>query len=223
MIKEITLIEIMEGRANTYALLSRLFGTEVDDACLSDLRAMRYPQGSGNDDVDAGYRLMHSYISGAWERTIEDLARDWARTFIGSNTTSHSAAYPNESVYTSAEHLMMQQARDEVMALYHAEGLMNGESWPNGEDHVAVECEFMSRLARRGTEALAAGDEDRALRCIRAQEGFLDVHLAQWAPLFCEEVQKFSQTDFYRGLALLLRGFCAQDLAFLQELTADEQ
>lgn len=222
MSREVTLAQVMNGRADTYGLLARLFSAEVDEACLDALRAMRYPQGTGNEDVDEGYRRMHAYVSGAWERTLDDLARDYARTFIGSNTTSHSAAYPNESVYTSAEHLMMQDARDEVMALYHAQGFVNEDGWPNGEDHVAVECEFMARLARRAAEALEAGDEERALQTLRAQEGFLDVHLAAWAPLFCDEVQKFSRTGLYDGAAVLLRGFTAHDLAFLQELTCDD-
>ena len=45
------------------------------------------------------------------------------RAFIGHGIDAYSAAYPFESVYTSPKRLMMQEARDEVLAVYRSEGL----------------------------------------------------------------------------------------------------
>lgn len=93
---------------------------------------------------------------------ITELAVDYVRTFIGSGNNGYSAAYPFESVYTSPKRLLMQGARDEVLVIYRAAGLEKSESWGDGEDHVALELEFMEVLGSRALEALKSGDEEGA-------------------------------------------------------------
>ena len=111
MAKDMTVAAVLDSRAATYSMLARLYRSELDADYLAKLRQMRCPVNTGNADVDAGYKLLHSFLSHVWERTLEDAARDYLRVFIGSNTTGHAAAYPNESVHTSAERLVMQDAR----------------------------------------------------------------------------------------------------------------
>ncbi len=92
MATEITLRSVLEGRLSTYKLLARLYRKEIDEPTLEKLLKMRCPINTGNTDVDTGYKLLHKYLSSTWERTIEDLERDYLRTFIGANTPGHSAA-----------------------------------------------------------------------------------------------------------------------------------
>ena len=129
-------------RAATYGMLARLYRNEIDDAFLTELRSMRYPINTGNDNTDEGYRLMAHFLSNVWANTLDDLSVDYSRTFIGHGVDGYSAAYPYESVYTSPKRLMMQDARDEVLAIYRSYGLDKQESWKEGEDHVALEMEF---------------------------------------------------------------------------------
>ena len=56
------------------------------------------------------------------------------RTFIGSGALDARAAYPFESVYTSEKGLLMQAARDEVLAILRAEQLAEMFAWNEGED-----------------------------------------------------------------------------------------
>ena len=133
------------------------------------------------------------------------------RTFFGHGYSGHAAAYPFESVYSSEKRLLMQSARDEVLALYRAAGLSKQESWKEGEDHIALELEYLQILSDRTAEALCKGDTDTATSWVRAQYNFLDVHLDSWAPLLTAEVKKFAKTDFYRGLAFLTEGFLETD------------
>ena len=44
---------------------------------------------------------------------------------------------------------MMQEARDEVLAVYRSEGLDKLPSWKESEDHIALELEFMAVLGDR--------------------------------------------------------------------------
>ena len=212
----------MESRAATYGLLARLYRREVDQALLDELKAVHFPFDTGNALVDSGYRMMVTYLSKTWENTLTELAADYLRTFLGHGIDGHSAAYPYESVYTSEKRLLMQSARDEVLALYRAAGLSKQESWKEGEDHIALELEYLQILSDRTAEALCKGDTDTATSWVRAQYNFLDVHLDSWAPLLTAEVKKFAKTDFYRGLAFLTEGFLETDREVLEELLAED-
>ncbi|MDE8701725.1 molecular chaperone TorD family protein [Adlercreutzia equolifaciens] len=222
MAKEINLESVMQGRLATYGMLARLYREEMDAASLKAMMAMRCPINTGNADVDAGYRLFHKYLSGAWERTLEDLERDYLRTFIGANTTGHSAAYPNESVHTSPERLLMQDARDEILALYRAAGLRSLDSWKMGEDHIAVELEYMQIKTLRAMEALKKDDVETASAEMLCQYHFIVDHLQGWIPFLAQDMLKFAETDFYRALAYLTRGFIEVDKDFLENVLSEE-
>ena len=116
----------------------------------------------------------------------------------------------------------MQEARDEVLAIYHAYALDKSESWDESEDHLAVELEFMQVMCLRSADALDAGDEDRAESLLQVQRGFLDEHLNAWYPLMAADIARLSKTDFYQGAGKLCRGFLDEDSAFLADILEDE-
>lgn len=219
MAEEISFASVLQGRADTYRLLSRLFIREVDDMCLTQLRAMRFPQETGSKNVDSGYRLMHAFLTTSGERALHDLQVDYVGTFIGAGTDGHSAAYPYESVYTSEDHLVMQDARDEVRAIYHAYGLEQSAAWKDGEDHMGIELEFMAVLADRSAQAARANDEEQVQSLLLTQNHFLKDHPGKWVVGLTTLMERFAKTDFYRGVAHLARGFIAQDQEFLDEIT----
>lgn len=216
------LMLIIDGRIATYGLLSRLYHREVDEALLDELATMRFAVNTGDSDVDDANRLMHGYLSRRWERTATDLAVDYARVFLGNGMNAYSAAYPFESVHTSSKRLLMQDARDKVLAIYRDNNIGKQDSWKLSEDHIALELEFMRILAGRCRDALLSGDEDAAARLLLTQYGFLQEHLLNWVPMLNTEIQRFAQTDFYRALGKLTLGFLHTDCELLQELLADE-
>lgn len=212
------LISITEQRSATYGLLSRLYRVEVDEEFLKEMKGMRFPAATGNSQVDEGYRLIATFLSNIWGNTITDLAIDYVRTFIGHGVDAFSAAYPYESVYTSEKRLMMQDARDEVLAIYRSQGLDKQETWKEAEDHLALELEFMQILANRTVDALKADDEDTAIDLLTTQKNFLEDHLMAWVPMMTSDMRRFAKTDLYRGLASLTDGFMTVDFEFLQDL-----
>ena len=207
-----------EQRAWMYGLLSRLYRVEIDPVFLGQLRAMRFPASTGNDAMDEGYRLLAGYLGRTDAGTLTELAVDYVRAFIGHGIDGHAAAYPFESVYTSAKRLMMQGARDEVLALYRAEGVDKSDDWKDGEDHVALELEFMKTLAERAAKALHEGDEAEAARLLQVQHAFLDDHLRKWLPTFTRDIGIFAKTDLYLGLARLTAGFLQVEEEFMAEV-----
>lgn len=87
------LVKLNEQRAATYGLLSRLYRVEVDQPLLDELRSMRFPAKTGNENVDEGYRLLATYLSNTWDNSVTDLAIDYVRVFIGHGIDAFSAAY----------------------------------------------------------------------------------------------------------------------------------
>lgn len=209
---------IFDQRADTYGFLSRLYRKEVSQELLDEMHGLHYPVSTGNDDSDEGYRLIATYLSGIWENTVTELAADFMRVFFGHGYDGHAAAYPYESVYTSEKRLLMQDARDEVLALYRAAGLKKDESWKDAEDHIALELEYMQILSHRTADALRAGDSDTAYSLVKTQRNFLLDHLGGWAPLLTEQIRHFAKTDFYRGLAYLTDGYLATDQELLEDM-----
>ena len=217
-----TLARAFENRAAVYGLISRLFRVEIDQAFLDELRAKKFPAATGNENVNKGYRLIARALSKVRERTLTEFAIDYARTFCGTGFDAYSAAYPYESVYTSPKRLMMQDARDEVLAVFRANGIDRDPSWKEGEDHIALELEFMQVLSMRTAEALRNGDEAALNSLLLTQQGFLDAHLQAWVPMMVADMHKFSKNDLYKGLGYLTLGWLDSDEEFLDDMLAEE-
>ena len=216
------LAALLAQRTNTYILLSRLYLKEVDAALLDELHEMLYPMATGDSDVDQGYLEIATYLSNLWSESLTELAVDYVRCFLGNSVDAFGAAYPYESVYTSEKRLLMQDARDEVLAIYRANGLDKAGDWKANEDHVAAELEFMRVLCERSREALLQGDEDRAWDLFLTQRNFLEDHLAAWAPMMTEDLKNFAKTELYQGLAWLTEGYLEMDFDFLRDLIDGE-
>ena len=209
-----------ESRANMYALLSRVYRVEADQVLLDQLQAANYAANTGNKDVDEGYRLLVKWLGQTWEHSLLDLAKDYVRAFIGYTGDHASAAYPFESVYRSEKHLLMQESRDEVLACYRAAGLEKDEGWREGEDHVALEFEYMSTMATRAAGALRSADTKLAQDLLNDQSHFLQDHLNAWVPNFTKDVERCATTKFYRGFALITRGYLACEMELFGDLAS---
>lgn len=217
------LADLCEARATSYGLIARLYRAEIDENLLAELTAMHYPVHTGNSLMDDGYYKMAKYLSNEWVDPLLKLAVDFSKAFLGSGIDTYSAAYPFESVYTSEKRLLMQDARDEVKVIYRTNGLDRAESWTIGEDHIAVEFEFMRILNARAAQALRAGNMDRAFSQINTQHNFLTEHIAVWVPVFTADMRSFAATLFYEGLADLTEGFIEEEVQLLASLVGENE
>lgn len=215
------LIAINEGRAKTYGLLARLFREECSQELIDELYGLKWRVSTGNEALDRGHKLMATWLSGLWDNSRTELSADYMRTFFGHGYSGHAAAYPFESVYASEKRLLMQGARDEVLALYRAAGLDKQDSWKEGEDHIALEMEYLQVLIERTVAALRADRGEEAYDLVKCQYNFMEDHLGAWAPLLCEQMRGFSRTAFYEGLSYMTEGFLQVDSELMADMLSD--
>lgn len=215
------LVSLLAQQAAGYELLGRLFQREVDVELLQSLCEGRYPAHTGNDHLDEGYRGLVVFLNHRGERTGTELNVDYLHVFIGNTQDASHVAYPYESVYTSPDHLLMQDARDAVLAAYRSEmiTLVNEHNEP--EDHMGFELAFCAVLLRRAVEALTAGNTARAIELVEKERAFVRDHLGVWAPEFAADVKRIAQTGFYRALADILLGYLEVDTATMEAVAAE--
>jgi TorA maturation chaperone TorD len=215
------LIEVLKQRSATYALLSRLYRQEIDQELLDEMHKMLYPAEDVDTDLYTGYLYIATYLSNLWSESLNELRIDFARCFLGHGVDGFSAAYPYESVYTSEKRLMMQAARDEVLAIYRAYGIEKTPDWKEGEDHLALELAFGRIMCDRTIQAFLDGDPAKARESLSAQFGFLENHLVTWIPMLTTDMRAFAHTKLYLGLAYLTEGFLRTDYHFLKVLLSN--
>ena len=208
-------VEIARSRGNAYRLLSRLWGTEVDAALLSELQATPFPELPEVPELDAAYRQLRGALSNTGPGMLQELGSDYAIMCLGAN--QNDGADPYESVPRSPERIMMQDEWEQVLYLYAELGLHRSDKTKEPEDHIALELECMAHLCDRAAEALESSSPEEAAWAHGKQISFLDQHLLKWVPSFVSEVLRMARTDFYRALAVLTREQLVLDRELLDQ------
>jgi len=219
------LADLNRERAETYRLLASLVDREVSAKTCEPLTALA--QSVADPEASACERRCVEGLA-TMGRCLEDfdreladvLACDYARVFLASGLYNDHAAVPYESIYTSEEGILMQEARDQVRALFREAGVMPERDANIPEDYLPFEFEYMALQADRAAEALEADDLQRAATCVALQEDFLQQHLLSWTDDLIADIDRIAQTPFYHALADAIGGFLgceAQDVPELLE------
>ena len=165
------LAEVNAARKGFYEFLASMYKLELTDEQIGTLTKQDLPTDA--EYVGAGYATVKEYLRHRDSGTRQELAVDYARVFLCAGMYEQLMAPPYESVYTSEEHLLMQDARDSAVAFYLGEELGLPADNTTPEDHLSFEFQFMAKLIERAGAALDAGDEARyAEHTRRAFAGF---------------------------------------------------
>ena len=203
-------------RVGFYSFLAGVYLWEPTSEQIESMAAANFPV--GEDAFGRGYALIADYLRHRDTGTRQEIAVDYAHTFLGAGNYDKLMAPPYESVYTSEEHLLMQDARDGALSFYRSEGLDLPAENTTPEDHIGFEMQFMAKLIDRSCDALSAGDDAEFARLVRVQREFYVQHLANWLPAFIADIERHCKTDYYRGVAQLTRAFLAEEKEQLEGL-----
>lgn len=216
------LSQLSQTRADVYSFLSYAFSKEVDKDFwdrLVALDTLRLSTRNTKDDTDLpGYRELREYVRSHPEAPLTDLSVDFAALFLGMGQQL-GGAFPYESVYTSEEGLMMQEARDDMLRLLRSKGLRQEISSIEGEDHISSEFAYLAFLSQQTISFLKADDSKGAKASEAERCAFFSEHIVFWVPRFCEDVQELAHTSFYHALATITADFIETDrvLSFDEE------
>jgi len=199
----------LEGLVVAFGLLGRLFWEEpqnglVDDlACARDL-LRREPFATASPRAAA--RLEQALAQ--YERDPQNVMRDlrWDRTYlfyqVGCSRTS-----PYESTYRTADHTLFGPTTAQVKEAYEQCGLRFEHAGSEPCDHFALECMFVTRLARAAVQASLTGDEPAVRGATAWMARFMREHLLVFGPVYLERFAERASTEFYRAA-----GELAQDV-----------
>ena len=199
------------GETLLYGLMSKILYSEPAQEWLESLIQedvfSEVPFAPKNPDVISGLDLMQKWSKGFQSEKKEemyiDLQADYMHLMVG---TADFETPPWESVYFSEDRAIFQEETLAVRSWYRRFGLASEKLYNEPDDHIALEISFIAHLASQGLEALKKNDDDTLEKLLQAQHDFLKEHLLQWGPAWCDLVYKNAQTDFYKGLALILQG-----------------
>jgi putative dimethyl sulfoxide reductase chaperone len=120
------------------------------------------------------------------EETADEIRRDFDLLF----PYPEGKLPPIESFFLTLENT---SSAEEVAGFYAGAGLTIDEEFDLIPDHLYLELLFMSYLIETNRYDL--------------QKKFLEEHLMNWVPHYCDELVKQSKTAFYREVAEITRDF----------------
>ena len=199
MIEETVTVLKNSQRADAYKVLAECY-------YLPDEKLLKTLEDFGN-----AYDGFFSQVVGSVPKA-DDLDRhkvDYSSLFVG---PFKLLAPPYGSVYLE-DGKFMGNSTLSVKEYYEQEGL--DIVLKEAPDHIGMELEFMYFLALKEAQARENSDLAEATRLHDKQASFLDIHLGRWVHPFAHNIEKYSQTEFYKALGLATKNFVLEDFGRL--------
>lgn len=213
---------LLEMRKFAYDLLKHTFFQEPSKRFIRTLIKekiiLNFPFIEDRKTIADGLMKANSYlnnISSFQDEQYEKLHWDFTKMFIG---PSFLPAPPWESAYLNEERLLFQEETLEVRKKYLKYCFIPKNYPHEPDDHVGLELDFMDRLCKLTIEATEKGNTEKLVELLMDQQSFLTEHLLQWIPAFTDDVINNADTDFYKGMAKVLKGYLELDEKIIQEL-----
>lgn len=215
---------VLSTRRYLYELFQHLFGQEPNIELMEIVTNKHTIEAlslflNDNNFIYESYcellRELKQELNNNHEVTIDKLRCEYTNLFIGPNKLP---APPWESVYIMKERILFQQSTLEVRRKY-LEYHFLPESYPcEADDHLAIELDFMSKLAEFAINAFDDGKMDEMKKVLLDQKHFLDEHLLNWTRDFSEQIQNSKTHYFYPYTAKLMDLILKTDSVILDEL-----
>lgn len=204
------LFDYFKARQNFYQFLQLLFFEPISKHVIIQLKD------NGNLEelkaLDEAGTFLYQFFDQASDADLLAQKEEFHRLFTGPETI---LAPPWESVYRSKEGLLFEETTYQVRELYHQYGLKFVGENNEPDDHIAIELEFLLYL---NDLCLTETDDEKVEKLLEQQIYFLEQHMQQWIPAFCEKILKNTDSSLYKGAALLLLYFMQSDYESLIEI-----
>lgn len=205
---------ILEGREVIYSVLSKIF-LDVPDKNMYEMVTKIFPLMKdfiSNEYAENIISQLNDYINNELtDEFLLDWQRDYTRLFCLTDSVPLS-----ESYYTSIDKLVMQESREQVLALYRKHKFNMNHTSNEPEDHIAYELMFISFLSK---QAKLTTDENVLKELMRIQMQFISEHLLILSTAVADKMKKYEQgSKFYFPLSLFIIEFIKADYDYISEL-----
>lgn len=143
---------------------------------------------------------------------------DFTGAFYGACAYEGLYAEPYESLYTSAEGVLMGPARDAVFSTYKTHGMKIQDGLDLPDDHLSFELEFLATLCDRACQALQSGDTAAAREELALAQQFSRDHIGNWFNRFYNLSNKVLTTRFYKGVNKVAKALLLTEPNYYAEL-----
>lgn len=219
-------VNIFYARQYAYDILRRFFVEEPSKDYLKVFVQKNmidtFPFKEDSAEIQAGINDIKEYVSNHdvvnIDRDFQALHWDYTRMFIG---PYELPAPPWESSYVSKDGLLFQGTTMSVRKFYDKFGIIVSDFNIEADDHIGLELDFMYQVNELCLK-MAVENKPQEVRnlkqILKEQQAFLQQHLLRFAPEFSKLVEKEADTQFFVGLAKILRAYVLIDNALLDEL-----
>ncbi len=205
-------ISYMKSRSAMYHFLSGLIMCELKDEDYAKYKNVNLASLFEGGAIKESAAAFDEYFKSPED--IEDLAVDYAKTLLGAGIAEAKAAFCIESIYTSAKHIIMQEAWVKMHELITNEGIRITNKTDIMEDHLSSELEYMAHICNK---------EEQPGEMLKAQRDFIETHLINWVLLWRDDVIKYSETKYYPICANLIADFIVSDYEEIKQILMQEK
>lgn len=207
---------IMTARENFYLFLSRIYAGEIDVNLLDKLQLISFPEIS--NDLGDGYRKLENYLKTPKRDPTSELATDFSKIFSCNPIRNRENVCPVEYNYTNSPNLKSRDAGSNALKGFYEKNSVNRVAAGLPMEHIAVELEYMAYMCQKSLIAINHMQVHEVIKFLNEQTVFLEKRLLHWVPNMCDEMLICSRTDFYKGIALITKGYLHLDLEILEFL-----
>lgn len=152
---------------------------------------------SSSEDSVKGLKLIKDFMEKYSEEVFPVVLDNFNKLFIG---PGHLFAPPWESVYKEDDHTIFGESTLQVRKRYKKQGIEINNMHREPDDHMGYECAYLNVLLAEA----ASVDDNTELKAEIVD--FIQTHPMSWVNEFTEKMIDNSVTDFYKGIAYMLRG-----------------
>lgn len=210
---------LLELRIFAYDILRKVFLAEPTKELVAQFQKgiiNYFPFKEEHQQMKEGVDQVSNYLKNFdMDKDFDGLHWDYTRMFIG----PYKIPAPIwESAYVNKEGLLFAEETLEVRRLYLQYNLLSLQYGHEAEDHLGLELDFLFQLSNLSGDLVQEESDNLLQKVFVDQSDFLKEHLLKWIPNFSEKVIEHSETDFYKGMVKILKGFLIIDKICLEEL-----
>lgn len=205
-----------DAEATLYNLFATAFSRKLDASWLTP--SFRVQLASALPKITGTSEMLDALNRAAQEEAyFQELLLDYDALFL---VPGPRLIFPYESCYTrrnidgSFGRLWQEPAQD-MRRILQEWDIKFAEGWELIPDHIGVELYFMSHLWHRSNEPGLTESEHESLT--EWQERFFITHIANWAFELLDNLERKAETDFYKGMARVVRVFLKEEIGVVDE------